>query len=131
MTTSVQVQRIEEILILVSDMERSLYFYRDGLGIPFTPTNYGDGSWDVKIGEARIVLHPDWDDSLRNARRGVGIFIHLWVPDIDAYCEQIRQHGIAVDEDPEDRPWGRHAAVIDPDGYRIEILGPVRDSADP
>lgn len=120
------VERIAEILIRVSDVERSLAFYRDGLGIPFEPTNYGDNSFEARVGEVRLLLHPDWDDSLKRAKRGIGIYTHLWVSDIDAYCEEIRQRGIEIAEKPEDRPWGRHSSVIDPDGYRIDLLGPVR-----
>ncbi|MGH2372810.1 MAG: VOC family protein [bacterium] len=98
-------------------------FYRDGLGIPFKPTRYGDDSFEARVGDVRFLLHPDFDDSLRKARRGAGVLIHFWVRDADTSCAEIRQRGIAVDEDPENRPWGRHFSVGDPDGYRIHILG--------
>jgi predicted enzyme related to lactoylglutathione lyase len=123
------VQRIAEILIQVSDTERSLRFYRDGLGLPFEPTGYGDGSFETKMGEVRLLLHPDFDDSLLGIRRGGGVLIHLWVPDADAYCEQVRRRGVPVLDEPEDRPWGRHFSVVDPDGYRIDVLGPLRGAA--
>lgn len=126
MAKKTAVQRIDEILVQVSDVQRSLKFYRDGLGIPFKPTRYGDDSYEARVGEVRILLHPDFDDSLKTAKRGAGILIHPWVPDADAYCDEIRRRGIPIAEEPEDRPWGRHFAVEDPDGYRIHILGPVR-----
>lgn len=122
------VQRIEEILIQVSNIERSLRFYRDGLGIPFQPTHYGDDSYEAKVGEVRFLLHPDFDDSLDRAQRGAGIFIHLWVPDVDAYRHEIQKRRVQILEEPEDRPWGRHMSVMDPDGYRIDILGPARSA---
>lgn len=28
-------------------------------------------------------------------------------------------------EKPENHPWGREFSVVDPDGYEIEILGPL------
>jgi predicted enzyme related to lactoylglutathione lyase len=124
-TSENSVQRIAEILIQVSDAERSLRFYRTGLGLRFDPTGYGDGSFEAKVGEVRLLLHPDFDDALRNIKRGAGVLIHLWVPDADAYCEQVRRRGIPVLDEPEDRPWGRHFSVIDPDGYRIDVLGPL------
>lgn len=122
------VQGLAEILIQVSDVGRSLNFYRDRLGIPFTRTVYGDDSFEAKVGQVRIVLHPDFDESVKkkDAERGAGILIHLWVVDADEYCEELRRRKVAIVEEPEDRPWGRHFAVIDPDGYRIHILGPVR-----
>jgi catechol 2,3-dioxygenase-like lactoylglutathione lyase family enzyme len=120
------VQRIDEILIQVSDVERALRFYRDGLGIPFVPTHYGDDSFQAKVGEVRLILHPDFDDSLKDAKRGAGVVLHLWVLDADSYCEEIRRRGLAIAEEPHDRPWGRHFAMVDPDGYWIHILGPIR-----
>jgi uncharacterized glyoxalase superfamily protein PhnB len=48
------------------------------------------------------------------------------VPDADTYYAKLRERGIEVIEPPRDQPWGRHLAVIDPDGYKIEILGSVR-----
>ncbi len=121
------VQRLEEILIQVSDLGRSLNFYRDGLGIPFKKTGYGDDSFEAKVGQVRILLHPDFDDSLKKkeAERGAGILIHLWVVNADEYCEKLRRRKVAIVEEPEDRPWGRHFSVVDPDGYRIHILGPI------
>ncbi|TMI09492.1 hypothetical protein E6H34_01735 [Candidatus Bathyarchaeota archaeon] len=122
----IAVSRIDEILIQVSDLKRSLKFYRDGLGILFKPTLYGDGSFEAEVGQTTILLHPDFDDSIKKLKRGAGILIHFWVSDADVYCEAIHKRGIVLDEEPEDRPWGRHFAVVDPDGYRIEFLAPVR-----
>lgn len=119
------ISRIDEILIQVSDVERSLKFYREGLGIPFLSTGFGDNSFEAKVGQVRVLLHPDFDDSLTKLKRGAGILIHFWVADSDRYCEAIRKRGIVIAEEPEDRPWGRHFAVADPDGYRIEFLAPV------
>jgi predicted enzyme related to lactoylglutathione lyase len=103
-----------------------LTFYRDGLGIPFEATGYGDHSFEARLGEVRVLLHPDFEDSLKTAKRGAGVFVHLWVPDSDAYCGEIRRRGIAIAEEPADRPWGRQFSVVDPDGYEIHILGPLR-----
>ena len=121
----IRVQKIDEILIQVSNVKRSLEFYRDGLGIPFKETGYGDDSFEARVGGVRVVLHPDFDDSLRNLRRGAGILLHFWVSNVDAYCQELRKRGIVIAEEPEDRPWGRHFSVVDPDGYWIQILGPV------
>lgn len=130
MGSKTSVQRIEEILIQVSDMERSLRFYRNGLGIPFQPTDYGDDSHEAKVGEVRLLLHPDFDDSLRQANRGAGMILHFWVGDVDAYRDEVSRQGVTIREEPQDRPWGRHMSVVDPDGYRIDILGPARSAGE-
>ncbi len=119
-------QRVDEILIQVSDVRRSVKFYRDGLGVPLKATRYGDDSFEAHVGSVRLLIHPDFDRSLRNSPRGAGMHVHFWVPDADAYYTRLRERRVKVIEAPEDRPWGRHLAVVDPDGYRIEILGPVK-----
>ena len=47
------------------------------------------------------------------------------------YYAKLRERGIEVIEPPRDHPWGRHLAVTDPDGYKIEILGSVRKTKRP
>ena len=131
MKTKLTIQRIDEILIQVSDVTRSLRFCRDGLKIPFEPSPYGDDSYQARVGDVTLLLHPDFDDSLKNTKRGAGILIHPWVPDADAYCDELRRSGIPIATQPVDRPWGRHFTVVDPDGYEIHILGPLRRERGP
>ena|SRR2546425_2142949 len=126
MVKGISPRRVDEILIQVSDIRRSVKFYREGLGIPLKPTGYGDESFQADLGGVRFLIHPDFDRSLRRKRRGAGIHVHLWVPDADSYHVQLRKRGVRIIEPPENRPWGRHLVVVDPDGYRIEILGPVK-----
>jgi predicted enzyme related to lactoylglutathione lyase len=104
-------------------------FYRDKLGVPLLQTQDGDESYEANVGGVRFVLHPDFDDAVKGHPRGNGILIHLWVPDADAYASLLRERGVSVTEPPEDRPWGRHMAVIDPDGYRVEILAPSKSKS--
>ena len=52
-----QVLRVDEILIRVSDIHRSVGFYRTGLGLPFEPTEYGDDSYQARVGETRPVSY--------------------------------------------------------------------------
>ena len=120
--------RIDEILVQVSDIPRSVGFYRDKLGIPFRRTSYGDDSYEAVVGGIRLVLHPDFDEKVSAHPRGNGILIHLWVEDTDAYQSLLRGRGVSIAEPPVDRPWGRHMAVVDPDGYRVEILGPRKST---
>ncbi len=117
---------IDIILIQVSDLKRSLAFWKDGLGIPFRGTGYEDDSVEAKVGEVTLILHPDFTPAMKKAKRGVGIAIHLKVEDADAYYSELVERGVAPQERPEDKPWGREFSVVDPDGYPIEILEPVK-----
>lgn len=127
MAKKTRVTGIDTILIQVSNVKRSLDFWRDGLGIPFKDTGYEDGSVEAEVGDVTFILHPDFDPArMKGAVRGAGIAIHLRVEDADAYHADLIRCGVKPKERPEDKPWGREFSAVDPDGYVIEILGPLK-----
>jgi lactoylglutathione lyase len=120
-TTAVPlVSRISVVYLYVSDMERSVSFYRDLLGIPLE----GDGDWkEASLDGVRFALH--------RTREGVGalssgtIHVNLQVEDVDAAAEQLRAAGVDVGETMRDE-WGAALEVSDPDGYRLYFFQPPR-----
>ena len=119
------IEAIDEILLQVSDMEASLRFYRDGLGLPLEPTGYGDDSHVAKLGSFRLLLHPDFDHDPPVTPRGSGILIHFRVKDVDAACAELRRRGIPITKEPRDIYDDRIATVTDPDGYPIHLSSPI------
>ena len=119
------VQRFGTISLQVSDLERSVHFYRDSLGLGFD--NYVSGSaLGAKVGEVLLLLHRDSDSMPKGKERGIGIELHFDVPDADAYFAELKERGVIVDQEPHDQPWGRAFSLMDPDGYAIEFVGPSR-----
>jgi catechol 2,3-dioxygenase-like lactoylglutathione lyase family enzyme len=114
------------LLIQVSNIERSVRFWRDGLGIPFRDQGAADGCFECRLGGTQVLLHPDFGDDLRGIKRGAGVAVHLSVDDADAYHAELVSRGVKPSHAPEDKPWGREFSVHDPDGYEIEIVGPRR-----
>jgi catechol 2,3-dioxygenase-like lactoylglutathione lyase family enzyme len=54
------------------------------------------------------------------------IEIHFDVPDVDSAYQALVAQGIEFEEPPANRPWGaRMAAFRDPEGYALEIVGPL------
>jgi hypothetical protein len=95
-TSENSVQRIAEILIQVSDVERSLGSTETASASSWSRPATATGHSRPRSGKVRLLVHPDFDDSLRGVKRGAGVLIHLWVPDADAYCEpgaETRRHG--------------------------------------
>jgi lactoylglutathione lyase len=114
------VRGINVVYLYVSQMERSLAFYRDLLGIPLE----GDGDWqEVRLGETRFALHL--------AHQGVGelsagtIHLDFEVADVDAAAERLRAAGVEVKETMRDE-WGSAVEIADPDGYRLYLFQPPR-----
>ena len=112
------VRTVSVVYLYVSDMERSLAFYRDLLGIPLR----GDDDWqEATLGGTRFALH--------KTREGIGqhssgtIHVSLGVADIDAAAERVGAAGLDVKETMRDE-WGAAVQVIDPDGYEIYLFQP-------
>ena len=116
--TTPLVSRVSVVYLYVSDMERSLRFYRDLLGIPLE----GDEDWsEATLGGTRFALHA--------TREGIGelssgtIHVSLEVADADAAAERLRAEGIEARETMRDQ-WGTALEVVDPDGYRVYLFEP-------
>jgi lactoylglutathione lyase len=112
------VRGLSVVYLYVSDMERSLAFYRDLLGIPLE----GDADWqEAKLGETRFALH--------GSHEGIGhpssgtIHVDLEVQDIDAAADRLRAAGVEVAETMRDE-WGAAAKLVDPDGYELYLFQP-------
>jgi len=108
---------IHSILVQISDMDRSLAFWRDGLGLPFVLQEEGSTCWECVLGGVKILLHPAWADAVG----GQGAIIEIAVADVDAIHARLVAQGHAPEAPPQDRPWGRTLGLIDPDGYMIGV----------
>jgi lactoylglutathione lyase len=117
-TTKPLVRRLNVVYLYVSEMERSLAFYRDLLGIPLE----GDDDWhEASLGGTRFALH--------RTHEGVGplsagtIHVNLEVADLDAATRLLRTAGVAVEETMRE-DWGAASRVVDPDGYELFLFQP-------
>src|SRR5262245_25317300 len=99
---------VHTVLIEVSDLDRSLAFWRDGLGIPLAPYGADEKNChDAWIGGSHLLLHRDFSAATGRSKRAVGLHLHLSVDDADAFHALLRRHGIEAASEPIDRPWGR------------------------
>jgi catechol 2,3-dioxygenase-like lactoylglutathione lyase family enzyme len=114
---------IDTIVLQVSDLQRSLAFYRDALGLDFTQRS--ERAAETTLGGVQLLLHVDFDPSIQAKPRGAGIGLHFAVPDADACYNDLLTRGVQITEPPANEPWGREFAVLDPDGYGLEIIGPA------
>ncbi|MDX2255504.1 MAG: lactoylglutathione lyase [Pseudanabaenaceae cyanobacterium bins.39] len=123
--------RVLHTMIRVGDLERSLDFYSNVLGMKVLrrkdyPTGrftlafvgYGDES-----SNAVIELTYNWDTTSYDLGNGYG-HIALGMEDIYAACEAIRAKGGKVTREPGPMKHGTTeiAFVEDPDGYKIELI---------
>ena len=124
--------RISLITIGVSDLERSLRFYRDGLGLPTTWTP-DKGVIFFKTTGTRLALYP-FDDLARDAGPN---FVGQPVPkfagivpahnvreksEVDAVLVSAQRAGGRIEKPAQDAFWGGYSGYFsDPDGYLWEV----------
>ena len=120
--------QLNAIGIVVSDMERSIRFYRLlGLDVPETPD---EGHVDTFLPNGvRLML--DTEDTVRSFRpewrreRGNQIALALECSspgEVDAKYAQAKDAGFAVEKEPWDAVWGqRYAQLQDPDGTPVDL----------
>jgi lactoylglutathione lyase len=123
--------RILHTMIRVGDLERSLGFYRDLLGMKLLRRqDYPEGRFTlafVGYGAERdhtvIELTHNWGTSSYELGTGFG-HIAIGVEDIYRTCEDLRRRGARIVRKPGPMKHGTTviAFVEDPDGYRVELI---------
>ncbi len=116
--TTPLVSGVSVVYLYVSDMDRSVRFYRDLLGIPLE----GDEDWtEATLGGTRFALHAT-HEGIGELSSGT-IHVSLEVADADVAAERLRAQGLETRETMRDE-WGTAVEVVDPDGYRVYLFEP-------
>ena len=112
-------------MVRVTDIDASLKFYRDGLGLEeVRRTENEKGRYTLIFlaapgqPETPVELTYNWDPEVYTGGRNFGHLAYE-VDDIYAFCEKMQTLGITVNRPPRD---GRMAFVRSPDNISIEIL---------
>jgi predicted enzyme related to lactoylglutathione lyase len=106
------------LLVQTNNMQRSIQFYRDVLGLH---VNYESEHWsEVILGGVRLGLHtPLGHDAAKNVR-GQGWIVGVEVDDIVAMREAVQSAGCWTSEAFHDIPGGVLFDFEDPDGYPMQ-----------
>ena len=123
--------RILHTMLRVGDLERSLRFYCDVLGMRLLRRNdYPGGRFTlafVGYGDeaetAVLELTHNWDTDRYEIGTGFG-HVALGVDDIYRTCAELRDKGARIVREPGPMKHGTTeiAFVEDPDGYRVELI---------
>jgi predicted enzyme related to lactoylglutathione lyase len=112
----VNVLGIDFTFFAVSDMQKSLAFYRDVLGIPLACLVHEDTWAEFEINPGTLVL--GHDDSITEPGGGV---VALAVEDAKATVEELEQAGIQIQASLGESAVCFWAIIADPDGNSIII----------
>jgi len=96
--------------------------YKETLGLPVSQENENFIMFDTK--GSRLAFHR-LTKTPPLARSTVEV--HLEVNDVDEVYSALKSQGVRFDDPPANRPWGtRSAGFKDPEGYAVEIVGPLK-----
>lgn len=112
-------------MVRVRDLEASLRFYVDALGLrEVRRREVPQGRFTLvflaapESPDAEVELTFNWDDEAYAGGRNFG-HLAFEVDDIHSACARLQAHGVSINRPPRD---GRMAFVRSPDGISIELL---------
>src|SRR5688572_31133624 len=112
-------------MVRVTDLEHSLKFYRDALGLEvLSRRDHEKGRFTLVFlaapghPEAQVELTHNWDPEVYTGGRNFGHLAYE-VDDIYAACQRLVDHGVTISRPPRD---GRMAFVRSPDNISVELL---------
>jgi lactoylglutathione lyase len=123
--------RMLHTMIRVGDLERSLRFYCEVLGMQLLRrTEYPSGRFTLAFvgygpedANTVVELTHNWDTDHYELGTGFG-HLALGVDDLYATCDLLRARGARIVREPGPMKHGGSeiAFIEDPDGYRIELI---------
>jgi catechol 2,3-dioxygenase-like lactoylglutathione lyase family enzyme len=134
--------RIDVITLAVSDLERALSFYRDGLGLESRGVVGSQWRGDENSpagaialfeldGGGMLTLYPRSElakdarvpkGAAKTGEFSLGQLVSSR-DEVDALLEQAREAGAEITDTPHERPWGIYSGYFrDPDGHLWEVI---------
>jgi len=115
--------RVNYAIVFVSDMRRSVSFYRDVLGLPL---KFESAGWtEFATDGATLALHPGPLPASAHDEAGVSPAGRcrpgLSVPNLDAFHQRMVAKSVPCLQEPTDVFGARIAQYVDPDGLPISV----------
>ena len=114
--------RVNYAIVFVSDMKRSVAFYRDVIGLPL---KFDSPEWsEFATDGATFALHRA--EKPADAAEGTELPAGhcrpgLSVPDLDAFHLRMVEHQVICTQQPKDLFGAKIAQYLDPDGLAISV----------
>ena len=117
-----RLRKLSYVTLWVVHFEEVKRLYKDILGIPVAEENENFIMFETE--GSRLAFH-----RLKKAPpvERPTAELHLEVKDVDDSFASLQAKGVKFREEPVNRPWGvRMASFRDPEGYMVELVGPLK-----
>ena len=116
---------LQRVAVVVTDRDRAIRFYRDGLGLEVRAEDEETGYTELSLGKGTaalslVVPRKEWGEphySEARSRMGTRTGIVFQTDSVPALELRLRNLGAEVTQSPQEEPWGgRTLRFTDPDG---------------
>jgi catechol 2,3-dioxygenase-like lactoylglutathione lyase family enzyme len=126
----VRINRLDHLVLTVADIDRTVAFYRDVLGM--RPETFGAGRIALRFGDSKINLHQagkEFEPKARQPLPGSADLCFISADPLDDVLATLAAHDVPVEEGPVERTGAtgplRSVYLRDPDGNLLEISNPI------
>ena len=115
---------MDHVLLTVSDMSRSVEFYRDVLGMRMEYRSLHFAM--LRAGNFGVALSTrPWPFEKKGEPKGIGMIPHFTTANVDDFAARLQKNGISWLRAPVRESFGIEAFLTDPDGYQWAVLAPL------
>lgn len=110
--------KLGAVILLVSDMKKSIDFYKDILGLPL---KYQSEEWTEFFSNGTTL-------ALRAAKErektksAPTMLTGFMINDLDSTVKRLKEKKVKFFKEPREEPFGKHAIFEDPDDHLISIV---------
>ncbi len=111
-------RKLGAVILLVSDMDKSVQFYKEILNIPLKKKS--DEWTEFFNKETVLALHPA--KNKEKIKSGQHILVGFSASDFEQTIRNLQDKKVIFFKNPREEGFGKHAIIEDPDGHLISIV---------
>ncbi|MFY9799602.1 MAG: VOC family protein [Candidatus Nitrosopolaris sp.] len=110
--------KLGAVILLVSDMKKSIDFYKDILGLPL---KYQSEEWTEFFSNGTTLALRAAKER-QKTKSAPTMLTGFMINDLDSTVKRLKEKKVKFFKEPREEPFGKHAIFEDPDEHLISIV---------
>lgn len=110
--------KLGAVILLVSDMKKSIDFYKDILGLPL---KYQSEEWTEFFSNGTTLALRAAKER-QKTKSAPTMLTGFMINDLDSTVNRLKEKKVKFFKEPREEPFGKHAIFEDPDEHLISIV---------